>query len=263
MTINKNKTILALSIATTLVLSGVFLTSSTLTTALAQVTNAPTTPTSDCPPIGQVEHWDKIIFTVEDLPKRFSNLNHHQFDLKVVDQPNTVVDLNQQVLQSFVSQYPLIPAEVQVVKIKIIDDKYETVTCGQTGPQGQAGATGPAGAIGPAGPVGATGATGPAGPVGPAGPPGTGSTAVTFYRVQDLSATPEPDHSNISTSRAFCHLGDVATGGGFSWSIDNPPNVQILWSNSLAYPPGWTVAMQGTNSPPGWAAEAECVHVGP
>ncbi len=149
MTFNKTKTTLLLSIATILVLSAVALTPNTLAPATAQITNKPPTTTSPCPPADQVQHWDKIIFVLQDnVPPALSNLMGHELDLKVADQPNTVVDLNQEIVQSLEAQYPGVnPALIQSIRIKIIDDKYETVTCGQTGPQGPPGPPGPSGTL--------------------------------------------------------------------------------------------------------------------
>jgi hypothetical protein len=66
MTCKTNKTILVLGIAATIILSGLILTSNILTTATAQTSSgAPPTPTSPCPPGDQVQHWDKIVFQIQ------------------------------------------------------------------------------------------------------------------------------------------------------------------------------------------------------
>lgn len=149
------KTILAISIAATIILGSVALTSNTLITAMAQSTDQSPT-TSPCPPADQVQHWDKIIFTIQPLvrlggekgPTPIGNIPvsyfGSEFDLKVTDQPGVVVDLHQQIVNSLTTQFQLTaPQQATLYKsIRIIDDKYEIVTCGQTGPQGPAGPTG-------------------------------------------------------------------------------------------------------------------------
>ncbi len=193
MTINKTKTILLLSIATMLVLSAVALTPNTLAPANAQITNKPPTTTSPCPPADQVQHWDKIIFVLQDnVPPALSNLMGHELDLKVADQPNTVVDLNQEIVQSLEAQYPAVnPALIQSIKIKIIDDKYETVTCGQTGPQG---------------------------PAGPPGPPGPSGTLTGFSKL--IPATCSFDVSSVSGFGAGCSVPGASVGDSVVATLD-------------------------------------------
>lgn len=185
MTYKTNKTILILSIAATIILSGIILTSNTFSTALAQT--AP--PTSQCPPGDQVQHWDKIVFTIQNQREGNGNVQkignipasmlNTELDLKISDQPGVVVNLSQEIADTLASQFQLTAAQKANLNIKIISDSYETVTCGMTGPQGPAGPastvpgpagpTGATGPQGPAGPQGPTGATGPQGPAGPAG----------------------------------------------------------------------------------------------
>ena len=174
MTYKTNKTVLILSIAATIILSGIILTSNTFSTALAQT--AP--PTSQCPPGDQVQHWDKIVFTIQGNREGNGNIQkignipasmlNTELDLKISDQPGVVVNLSQEIADTLASQFQLTAAQKANLNIKIISDSYETVTCGMTGPQGPAG---PASTV--PGPTGPTGATGPQGPAGPAGS-GTG-----------------------------------------------------------------------------------------
>ena len=164
MTYKTNKTILILSIAATLILSGIILTSNTFSTALAQTAPPPTTST--CPPGDQVQHWDKIVFmivaeregngkglhAIGNIPPQMLNT---ELDLKITDQPGVVANLKQEITDTLANQYQLTPTQKSSLNIKIISDNYETVNCGMTGPQGTAG---------------------PAGPQGPAGSSGTGGT---------------------------------------------------------------------------------------
>ena len=165
MTYKTNKTILVLSIAATIILSGIILTSNTLSTALAQ--SAPPT-TSQCPPGDQVQHWDKIVFIIQADREGNGNGAHSigkipvqmlntELDLKVSDQPGVVANLKQEIADALANQYQLTPAQKASLNIKIISDNYETVNCGMTGPQGQAGPKGDTGAIGPQGPAGSSG----------------------------------------------------------------------------------------------------------
>ncbi|HWY36637.1 MAG TPA: hypothetical protein VNX68_18480, partial [Nitrosopumilaceae archaeon] len=119
MTYKTNKTILILSIAATIILSGIILTSNTLSTALAQT--APST-TSQCPPGDQVQHWDKIVFTIQtnregsdNGPRSIGNIPaqmlNTELDLKISDQPGVVANLKQEIADTLASQYQLTPAQ--------------------------------------------------------------------------------------------------------------------------------------------------------
>jgi len=149
-TINKRQTILILSIATTIILSGIAITANTLNMATAQTA----IPTSPCPPADQVQHWDKIIFrlgtgerfeakrsTFEGIPIGFVSAT---LDLKVPDQPGVIVNLNQEIADELATQFSLTPEQKSFWqnRINVIDDKYETVTCGSAGPQGPQGPPG-------------------------------------------------------------------------------------------------------------------------
>ena len=178
MTKKTNKSILVLSIAATILLMGIALTSNTLNTATAQsapsgtVTTGPSI-TSTCPPGDQVQHWDKIVFsigtvregnegaphTIGNIPAQFLNT---ELDLKIADQPGVIANLKQEITDSLANQFQLTAAQKASLNIKIISDSYETVNCGLTGPQG---------------PTGVQGQTGPQGPPGPSGPPGPAGTS--------------------------------------------------------------------------------------
>ncbi len=268
MTINKTKTILALTIATTILLSGAALTSYTQNTAMADVTNLPPptpTPTSPCPPDGQVEHWDKIIYAFDfggriafraglfhGIPSSFID-GTSEYDVKVLDTPNSSVNLKQEVADSLANQFALSADDKTYWygKIKIIDDKYETVTCGQTGPQG------PAGTQGPAGPQGPTGATGPQGSPGSGG----GGTITKYIKVASTSILTEGASGD---AKAMCDSGDEVTGGGFS--DGSPEDIRIDYNGPVSGSSlsGWE--SQGTlvgTLPADIFAYAICEHTGP
>ena len=163
MTYKTNKTILILSIAATIILGGIIFTSNIFSTALAQT--APPSTTSQCPPGDQVQHWDKIVFTIQNeregngnaqkignIPAQMLNT---ELDLKISDQPGVVANLKQEISDTLANQYQLTPAQKANLNIKIISDSYETVNCGMTGPQGPAGPQGPQGPAGSGGSGGA------------------------------------------------------------------------------------------------------------
>ena len=205
MTYETNKTRLVLGIIAAIILSGIILTSNTLSTALAQT--APAT-TSVCPPGNQVQHWDKIVFQIQSSregndgkPNSIGNIPIKYLgtvlDLKVFDQPGVVADLKQEIVDSMTSQYQL-TSQQQVTlynAIKIISDNYETVNCGMTGPQGQKGDTGPQG------PQGVIGPAGPQGPAGSSGSSGTGTSG-------DVQSPPITKYLKIHGQKS----GDI-TGG--------------------------------------------------
>ena len=171
MTYKINKTILVLAIAATIILSGIIATSNTFNIALAQTTPPPIT--SQCPPGDQVQHWDKIVFTIQTeregngngvrsigtIPTKMLNT---ELDIKIADQPGVVANLKQEIVDSLANQYTLTTAQKTSLfnSIKIISDSYETVNCGMTGPQGPAGPKGDTGAVGPQGPAGSSGTGG-------------------------------------------------------------------------------------------------------
>ena len=168
MTYNTNKTILVLGIAAAIILSGIVMTSNTFSIALAQT--SPPSITSQCPPGDQVQHWDKIVFTIQTerdgngngvrsigtIPAQMLNTD---LDIKIADQPGVVANLKQEIVDSLAKQYTLTTAQKTTLfnDIKITSDSYETVNCGMTGPQGPAGPQGPTGATGPQGPPGSSG----------------------------------------------------------------------------------------------------------
>ena len=117
------------SISTAIVLATILLTSNIFTTNIS----AQTLPSSPCPPSGQVQHWDKIVFKVEKdtgnkVPKGV-------LDLKILDTPGTVMNLQQAVIDTLSTQYGLTASEKAGLKVEIKDVLYETVTCSETVPQ--------------------------------------------------------------------------------------------------------------------------------
>ncbi len=123
------------TIAATILLGTILVISNTLTNdVLAQ-----TLPSSPCPADGQVEHWDKIIFLVEDDPSKTIDKKFLKtpLDLKIRDTPEKVVFLIEEVRNALADEFTLSPDDASALKIEIIDVKYQTVTCGVTGPQGE------------------------------------------------------------------------------------------------------------------------------
>lgn len=166
MTYKTNRTMLILGIAATIILGGIIATTNTFSTALAQT--APPSITSQCPPGDQVQHWDKIVFTIQapnedgkgpraigTIPAQMLNTD---LDIKISDQPGVVANLKLEIVNAMANQYSLTAAQKTSLfnSIKIISDNYETVNCGMTGPQGPAGPQGPTGATGPQGPPGSS-----------------------------------------------------------------------------------------------------------
>lgn len=98
--------------------------------------------TSECPPDGEAQHWDKIVFEIRTDPSRtippeYLKVN---LDLKIIDPPGTVVNLDQEVRTALTDRFVLTDFEADRLGIEIIDVKYQIVTCASTGPQGPAGA---------------------------------------------------------------------------------------------------------------------------
>jgi len=123
------------TIAATILLGTILVISNTLTNdVLAQ-----TLPSSPCPASGQVEHWDKIIFLVEDDPSKTIDEKFLKtpLDLKIRDPPEKVVFLIEEVRNAVADEFELDAAKASALKLEIIDVKYQTVTCGVTGPQGE------------------------------------------------------------------------------------------------------------------------------
>jgi len=156
MTKTTNKNTIILTIAAIAIITAILVTSNPLsTTVVAQIA----TPSSPCPAEGEFQHWDKIIFLVEDDPSKIipEEFWKTPMDLKIPDFPEEVVVLKPEVTSALADRFGLTPTQADQLKIEILEVKYQTVTCGLTGPQGPAG---PAGADGA---DGADGATGPAG----------------------------------------------------------------------------------------------------
>ncbi len=152
------------TIATLLVVT-VLITSNSL---IAQAGTS--TTTTVCPPDGEVEHWDKIVFEIDkDESDTISEDNlKARMDIKILDAPDQIINLEERVADLVGAQFGVDPADL---KIKIKDVLYQTVSCASGG-SGSAGPTGPAGADGAVGPTGPPGADGTVGATGPAGPGG-------------------------------------------------------------------------------------------
>ncbi len=157
------------TIATILVVT-VLITSNSL---IAQAGTS--TITSVCPPDGEVEHWDKIVFEIDkDESDTISEENlKARMEIKILDAPEQIINLELKIANLVGAEFAVDPADL---KIKIKDVLYQTVSCAPSGP-GPVGATGPAGPAGLAGATGPVGVTGPVDVIGPA--PATGPVGVT------------------------------------------------------------------------------------
>lgn len=127
------------TIAATIILGTVLIASNTLTNNVVAQTVLPSSP---CPPDGEVQHWDKIVFQIKGddsktIPK---DMLKKTLDLKILDTPEEVVDLEQEVKNAVGVKFGVDPADL---KIKIIDVLYQTVTCAAAGPPGEIGPAGP------------------------------------------------------------------------------------------------------------------------
>lgn len=128
---------------------------------------------------------------------------------------------------------------------------------GKNGEDGKPGAAGPKGDTGPAGPKGddgkpglpgkdgtngtngtngKDGATGPAGPKGEKGEPGKDGASAVYTTYSQFSSI-----SNLGTVTATCKAGDVATGGGFSFTSFK--NVRVI-GNAPSGTTGWSVTVE-------------------
>jgi len=126
------------TITATILLGTILVISNTLTNDVIAQTASPSSP---CPADGEVQHWDKIVFQItkdesKTIPK---DMLKKTLDLKILDTPEEVVDLEQKVKNAVGVKFGVDPADI---KIKIIDVLYQTVTCGLTGPPGADGAKG-------------------------------------------------------------------------------------------------------------------------
>jgi hypothetical protein len=173
--------------------------------------------TSVCPEDGEAQHWDKIIFEVK-LAKKQSPVIPPEFlgvtlDLKILDPPETILNLDQEVRNAVADRFNLGDFDAERLKIKIIDVKYQIVTCAFTGPQGQQGVPGPQ------------------------GPPGLSG----LERVQENSPF---DFVATKQVIALCPAGKMVVGGGYLFFFGGPTvpirtNVPVLDLNA------WLVS--GTN----------------
>jgi len=122
------------TIAATILLGTILVISNSLTNDVFAGTALPSSP---CPASGQVEHWDKIIFLVEDDPSKTIDEKFLKtpLDLKIRDTPEKVVFLIEEVRNAVADEFGLEPDQASALKLEIIDVKYQTVTCGFEGPQ--------------------------------------------------------------------------------------------------------------------------------
>jgi len=122
------------TIAATILIGTILVISNTFTNDIFAGTALPSSP---CPADGQVEHWDKIIFQVEDDPSKILEeleLLKTPMDLKILEPPDTVVVLKEEVSNALADKFGHTSEQASALKIEIIDVKYQTVTCGLTGP---------------------------------------------------------------------------------------------------------------------------------
>ena len=167
------------------------------------------------PPDGEVQHWDKIVFQItgdksKTIPK---DMLKKTLDLKILDTPEEIVDLEQEVKNAVGEKFGVDPSDV---KIKIKDVLYQTVTCAAAGPAGEIG------------------------PEGPAGADGTPSPVNTYVRIAQSGAV---SPGGITTQTVSCDSGDIVTGGGHeptnfdSLSSSNPILTDPLttWKGSMKY----------------------------
>ncbi len=177
----------------------------------------PPNPSSVCPPSGQVQHWDKIIFKIKkdktnSIPPEYLNTD---LDLKILDPPGTIVNLKQEIINHLKQQFFLQQLEPADVKIDIVDVRYEVITCGFTGPEGPQG---------------------PEGSQGPEGPP----AEITLYRNERSSGS--SSLGEFVSVEVLCDEGDLATGGGFVAGVPEDRNFYIKRSLPLGNPPtSWFV----------------------
>ena len=118
------------TIAATILLGTILVISNTLTNDVVAQTS---TPSSPCPADGQVEHWDKIIFLVEDDPSKTipEEFWKTPMDLKIPDPPQQVVVLKEEVSDAVADRFGLSPAQASELKIEIICE-WENVVAGIT-----------------------------------------------------------------------------------------------------------------------------------
>jgi len=117
------------TIAVTILLGTILIVSNTLTNNVVAQTALPSSP---CPPDGEVQHWDKIVFQItgdksKTIPK---NMLKKTLDLKILDTPEEIVDLEQEVKNAVGIKFGVDPSDV---KIRIKDVLYQTVSCAGSG----------------------------------------------------------------------------------------------------------------------------------
>lgn len=117
---------------------------------------------------------------------------------------------------------------------------------GANGTQGLSGAQGPQGAKGASGAQGSQGAQGPAGTQGPQGPSGASNIDV------QTAVFTVPGNDSLTGLNAACPSGQVATGGGVSFSPGSS-EAFITEDSPSAFAPngapnGWVGGLNNTNS---------------
>lgn len=130
------------AISASVLIAIILLTSSVFTTNVTAQTALPSTA---CPPLGQVQHWDKIIFKIKkdrNVPPLSTFFVGSEFDIKVLDDPDTVVNLQALARTKLVSVFGITQAQANNLDIGIEQVEYQTVSCGQQGPAGPPGPSG-------------------------------------------------------------------------------------------------------------------------
>lgn len=196
------------TIAATILLGTVLIASNAFTNnVIAQAVD----PSSPCPPSGEVQHWDKVIFQIKNDNNPEPNEKIKELidkntvlDTKVLDDPEEVADLAE-VARAALLKKPIEISQTVAdnIEIEIIDVLYETVTCGFTGPQG---------------------------PPGPAG--------VSFTTHKQTLSVPA---GNFASLIVPCPAGETATGGGAQINSGVSP-IHISQPNppdSDTTPTGW------------------------
>ena len=230
-TIQKTSIITTASIA--ILLGGIFLLSDEMKFAEAGVIGGPPPPPSSiCPEDGTVQHWDKIIFQLNEIheprpdppggddpppPEPSSPYFDTPLDLKILDPPGQVVILRDEIINH-------LPEDIQALSdkfvVEIIDVRYETIACVKEGP------------------IGGQGDRGPQGPQGPKGDPGSASSQDIIVRAISDEDT---DISKTKTLKVECGANEVVTGGGYGAS----PNMHVLYNGP---------SPKDSNNPTGWLA---------
>jgi hypothetical protein len=97
--------------------------------ALAQTDPLPDSNTNPVCPAANVQHWDKIIFSINntDLAKRLNLTANTELDVKIMDDPNTVANIKQKLLE-----FLKVP-NFSLESINILDVEYSIVCSSKAG----------------------------------------------------------------------------------------------------------------------------------